>query len=105
MRMLHTHRNIMKVLRLLVLSGFAFSVVSCESDFLERKPLDRISESDVWKDATLIEAYVNTCYNIRHGFLVDFYMMPLSDEAYRRGRETYHLINRGELSPVNNTAL
>src|SRR5690606_6615519 len=68
-------------------------------------PLDKISEADVWNDPTLIEAYVNTCYNIRHGFLVDYYMMPLTDEAFRRGRETFHLINRGELSAVNNTAL
>src|SRR5690606_22331217 len=39
------------------------------------------------------------------GFLVDYYMMPLCDEAYRRGRETYHLINRGEITPSNMTAL
>lgn len=89
----------------LSVSAVFLGFISCDSQFLDRKPLDRISEADVWSDATLIEAYVNTCYNIRHGFLVDFYMMPLSDEAYRRGRETYHLINRGELSPVNNTAL
>src|SRR5690606_1422129 len=89
----------------LVLLAFLAGLGSCDGDFLERIPLDKISEADVWNDPTLIEAYVNTCYNIRHGFLVDYYMMPLTDEAYRRGRETYHLINRGELSPVNNTAL
>jgi len=80
-------------------------MASCKADFLDRKPLDKVSEADVWQDEKLIEAFVNNCYDVRHGFLVDYYMMPLSDEAYRRGRETYHLINRGELSPVNNTAL
>ncbi len=88
-----------------VLLAFLAGLGSCDGDFLERKPLDKISEADVWNDPTLIEAYVNTCYNIRHGFLVDYYMMPLTDEAFRRGRETFHLINRGELSAVNNTAL
>lgn len=79
--------------------------VSCGDDFLERKPLDRLSEEDVWKDEKLIEAFVNKCYEVRHGFLVNYYMMPLTDEAYRRGRETYHLINRGEITPSNMTAL
>ncbi|MGV3556641.1 RagB/SusD family nutrient uptake outer membrane protein [Larkinella arboricola] len=78
---------------------------ACDDGFLERQPLDKISEADVWKDEKLIEAFVNTCYNVRHGFLVDYYMMPLTDEAYRRGRETFHLINRGEITPVNNVAL
>lgn len=89
----------------LVMLGMIAGLSSCDGDFLERKPLDKISEADVWNDPALIEAYVNTCYNIRHGFLVDYYMMPLTDEAFRRGRETFHLINRGELSAANNTAL
>lgn len=78
---------------------------SCDDSFLEKQPLDKISETDVWSDEKLVEAFVNSCYNVRHGFLVDYYLMPLSDEAFRRGRETYHLINRGEITPVNNTAL
>ncbi len=82
-----------------------FPISSCDDSFLEKQPLDKISETDVWNDEKLVEAFVNSCYNVRHGFLVDYYMMPLTDEAFRRGRETYHLINRGELTPVNNTAL
>lgn len=78
---------------------------ACDGEFLDRQPLDKISEADVWNDDKLVEAFVNSCYNTPHGFLVDYYMMPLTDEAYRRGRETFHLINRGELSPVNNIAL
>ena len=105
MNILYNNSRSRSVIGSLVFSCMVLLLISCDSGFLERKPLDKISEPDVWRDATLIEAYVNTCYNIRHGFLVDFYMMPLSDEAYRRARETYHLINRGELSPVNNTAL
>lgn len=97
---LTTTRLFRSVIFLLLLTQSA-----CDDGFLERQPLDKISEADVWKDEKLIEAFVNTCYNVRHGFLVDYYMMPLSDEAYRRARETFHLVNRGEITPVNNVAL
>ncbi|MCE6992459.1 RagB/SusD family nutrient uptake outer membrane protein [Dyadobacter sp. CY323] len=97
--------RLLTLFKSLALAAVLFPLNSCDESFLERQPLDKISEADVWSDEKLIEAFVNSCYNVRHGFLVDYYMMPLSDEAYRRGRETYHLINRGELTPVNNTAL
>ena len=97
--------RLLGLVKSIVLAAVIFPLNSCDDSFLERQPLDKISEADVWGDEKLIEAFVNSCYNTRHGFLVDFYMMPLTDEAYRRGRETYHLINRGELTPVNNTAL
>ncbi|GAB3275196.1 RagB/SusD family nutrient uptake outer membrane protein [Larkinella harenae] len=94
-------KPLLRVLMLLIL----VTQSACDENFLERQPLDKISEADVWNDEKLIEAFVNTCYNVRHGFLVDYYMMPLSDEAYRRGRETFHLVNRGEITPTNNVAL
>jgi hypothetical protein len=99
------NNNLLTLLKSVLFVAILFPLNSCDESFLERQPLDKISEADVWNDEKLIEAFVNSCYNTRHGFLVDFYMMPLSDEAYRRGRETYHLINRGEITPVNNTAL
>lgn len=97
--------GLLTLLKRLALATVLLPLNSCDESFLERQPLDKISEADVWSDEKLIEAFVNSCYNVRHGFLVDYYLMPLTDEAYRRGRETYHLINRGEITPVNNTAL
>lgn len=101
MNLLAIQKPLLRALLLLLL----VTQSACEENFLERQPLDKISEADVWKDEKLIEAFVNTCYNVRHGFLVDYYMMPLTDEAYRRGRETFHLVNRGEITPTNNVAL
>lgn len=36
---------------------------------LELKPLDRLSETDVWNDQLLVTLYVNATYNtLQHGF-------------------------------------
>lgn len=75
---------------------------ACDDGFLERQPLDKISEEDVWKDSNLMEAYVNNTYaTMVNGFKNDYWPMCLSDEAYRRGRATYHTINQGQLTPSN----
>lgn len=75
---------------------------SCNDSFLERQPLDKLSEEDVWKDANLMQAFVNNTYaKMVNGFNNDYWPMCLCDEAYRRGRATYHTINQGQLTPVN----
>lgn len=76
--------------------------ISCDDSFLERQPLDKVSEEDVWKDPNLIQAYVNNAYAAMvNGFKNDYWPMCLSDEAYRRGRDTYHSINQGQLTSSN----
>ena len=38
-------------------------------DVLDMKPLDKVSDADVWEDSALIELYVNASYNsINHEF-------------------------------------
>ena len=75
---------------------------SCNDSFLERQPLDKLSEEDVWKDANLMQAFVNNTYaKMVNGFNNDYWPMCLCDEAYRRSRATYHTINQGQLTPVN----
>ncbi|MBV8254610.1 MAG: RagB/SusD family nutrient uptake outer membrane protein [Chitinophaga sp.] len=45
------------------------SAVSCNKDFLEKKPLTEFQESDVWRDQGLIQAFVNDLYaQMRPGF-------------------------------------
>ena len=39
-------------------------------DVLDMKPLDKVSDADVWEDSALIELYVNASYNsINHEFV------------------------------------
>ena len=60
---------------------FAFlAFTSC--DVLDLKPLDKVSDADVWEDSALIELYVNASYSyISHEFVQDM-ICAASDEAY-----------------------
>ena len=81
-----------------------FYLVSCNSDFLEKKPLDAITEEDVFNDSDLLKAYVTACYNaIPNGF--DQAMMSsCTDETYtRHGTNSSVLVSRGEMNPDNIT--
>ncbi len=44
---------------LIILSAFA-----CSDDLLDKKPLDKFSETSVWEDLNLVEAYVNSQYKV-----------------------------------------
>jgi len=58
---------IMKKYFLIVLL-FTGLFTACEEEVLEKKPLDIISEVDVWNDQALIDAYLYQCYNMM-GFI------------------------------------
>lgn len=59
----------------------AVTIVSCNKDFLEKKPLSEFEESDVWKDKGLIQAFVNDLYvQMRPGFN-EVMLSSMSDES------------------------
>lgn len=76
---------------------------SCSDDFLDRSPLDRISDNDVWGDVNFIESTVNDVYNIlRHGHSEPFEMIGLTDEGFRRGGPNgYWDVQSGTVTPTN----
>lgn len=57
----------MKKINYIICSILAvFFLNSC--DILDLKPLDKLSEEDVWNDPILMQLYVNSCYNaLQHG--------------------------------------
>lgn len=76
--------------------------VSCRKNFLERQPLDAISDETVWTDVPLVEAFVNEVYSdLRSGWSSYSGISVSSDESYARERDGAHLIQRGELTPSN----
>jgi hypothetical protein len=84
-----------KIITLFIVS--AVVLASCKKDLLkEITPLDRVPETAVWADESLIKAYHNELYNaIPHGFGIHMYS-KLSDEAYNsvpspQGPEIYKL--------------
>ena len=64
------------VFLLLIVSAFT----SCE-DILDRKPLDKISEADVWVNEAMMQAYVTNLYARYPFFAFDASFMTNSDEA------------------------
>lgn len=58
------------------------SCLSCDDNFLDTPPKDRVSEDAVWTDENLIKAYHNGLYNcILHGFNIHM-LSKATDEAY-----------------------
>lgn len=70
-----------QVIKLFILLSVVLS--SCKSNVLESiDPLDRIAETSVWGDESLVKAYHNELYNaIPHGFYIHMYS-KYTDEAY-----------------------
>ena len=62
----------MKLFKNISKAAICFSVLvmsACNKDFLETKPLDQFSESDIWGDPVLAEAFINRIYaNIPWGW-------------------------------------
>lgn len=82
---------------------FALSFTSC-NDFLDRKPLDKMTEDDVFNDDALLAAYVNACYNAYPTGFEEAMMSSTTDETYtRHGKESSIIVSKGEMTPDNIT--
>lgn len=78
-------------------------ITSCQ-DILDVKPVDRISESSVWNDQSLIQLYVTTNYHaVEHGFYQNIWGCGISDETLPNGNQNYVL--QGTLSADNITSV
>lgn len=56
-------------------------VTSCNDDFLETKPLTEFPGEDVWRDPSLMEAYVNNLYQVMAHGLTQNMLASVTDEA------------------------
>lgn len=97
----------MKNLIKYVAAGIAcMSVLGSCSDFLDKKPLTEISESDLWGDEALVEAFVNSRYNqIGHGW-TESMQSSVVDETeltWLRGCEVINFarVNPSDLGRMN----
>lgn len=84
----------------MVFSGVFLS--SCTKDVLTKRPLDKFSDESVWKDAKLIETYVNNVYrSLPRGFEAPGgrQLQSTIDETHQRGREDYVIITSGNVTP------
>lgn len=75
---------------------------SCSDDFLDKKPLDKLSEKDVFGNATLAEAYVNSFYSVLPDPFTEGNIGCISDEGFfRYGGTSTNYIARGLMTPDN----
>ena len=65
-----------------IITLLSIILASCKKNVLDIEPTDRLAESVVWSDESLIKAYHNELYNaIPHGFYIHMYS-KYTDEAY-----------------------
>ncbi|ADB38492.1 RagB/SusD family nutrient uptake outer membrane protein [Spirosoma linguale] len=76
------------------------TLIACNSDFLNTKPLDKVSGGAVWSDQSLAEAFVTDVYNgIRDGILDQMSLDCQTDNAlYSFGKQD---VNEANVSPSN----
>lgn len=78
---------------------------SCNDDVLDIDPRDRIGETQVWSDESLIRAYHNALYtSILHGFNIHM-QSKATDEAYCSINWDIGNIPNGNLTPDNVTSV
>lgn len=71
----------MKKYMICFVSALVLGFSSC--DLMDLKPLDQLSEEDVWNDEELLQLYVNGCYNaLQHGYRYTDMMGIYCDEMY-----------------------
>ncbi len=75
---------------------------SCKKNILDKVPLNSYSEELVWKDANLIETFVNNTYRVvPHGFNYSMTnsLSTLTDENNGRANSAANIINAGNITP------
>lgn len=71
----------------IILAGL-LSMSSCKKDFLDRKPLNLISEATLWGDPELIKLSVNEFYNFMNsGFTATYLPAAITDDIQVIGSE------------------
>lgn len=75
---------------------------ACSNDFLDKKPLDKLSEEDVFNNDALAEAYVNALYTTLPDPFTEGNIGCCSDEGFfRYGGTSTNYIARGQMTPDN----
>ena len=93
--------KILKNISIIACIGMLFT--ACKRDFLNTKPLDRVSSADAWKDGPLADAFVTGIYaGLGQGGFDEQMLAALTDEAmFTHPGRGINVINEGTLNPSN----
>jgi len=78
-------------------------LTGCKQEFLDTKPLDKVSSADAWKDGALAEAFITGIYSgLGQGGFDEQMLASLSDEAvFTHPGRGINVVNEGTLNPSN----
>ncbi len=89
------HFNIYYIIIFLLVAGS----LSCNKSILDLKPLDSVSDQDVWKDPNLVLSFVNRRYDqVGHGW-AESWMSSVCDETYLTWSRGCEPITQGYVNP------
>lgn len=88
-----------KIIKYTVLCMLSVCVLSSCEDFLDKKPLTEISESDVWGDPALVNAFVNSRYNKVGVGWTESWQSSVVDETHLIWSRGCEPITQGYVSP------
>ena len=92
-----------KLLYVIAIFAAAVSAASCkEEGFLDKTPLDKLTEDAVFNSTGLAENHVNSMYSVLPDFYQEGNIGCISDEGYFRygGTSTRYIAN-GDMDPDN----
>ena len=76
----------MKKFLYIITAGLLLS--ACAEDFLEKQPLDKMSEADIFSNAALATAYANSFYTVLEDTFTEANMSAITDESWYIVRNT-----------------
>lgn len=87
----------------LFLLGVGMATISCNKEFLDRKPLGDVNASDTWRDPALAEAFVTNIYGgLGLGGFNEQMLASLTDEAtFTHTGRNINTVNEAAASPSN----
>ena len=88
--------------KIIFLAAAVLLVFSSCNDFLDKQPLDSVTEDAVFNDDALLTAYVTACYNAYPNGFDEAMMSSCTDESYtRHGANSSVLVSQGEMNADN----
>lgn len=88
--------------KIYILITVTLALVSCNEDFLDKTPLDKLSEDAVFNSDALAEAYVNALYTVLPDPYQEGNIGCITDEGYfRYGGTSTRYIASGYMDPDN----
>lgn len=88
-----------RLLKYTAICAFSLCLTTSCEDFLDKKPLTEISDSDVWTDPALVNAFVNSRYNQVGVGWTESMQSSVVDETYLTWSRGCEPITQGYVSP------